>query len=142
MPDIDRMIAKAIVKAQIASDAGKGNYWSLDASKRVCRHPLNTAYGCKPDYILTALRMIRSSKDSIFSYYAEYCPDQNGFDSILVYFEWKLNGMRYQCSFHTPYDRAPKELKRMANSGRKTRWNRITGGSQDACQALSCYFQL
>lgn len=142
MPDIDRMIAKAVIKAQIASDAGKGNYWSIDASKRVCRHPLNTAYGCKPGYILNAVRMIRSSENSMFSYYIEYCPDQNGFDSILVYFEWKIEGRRYQCSFHTPYNRAPKELKNMAGSGRKTRWNRITGGSQDACQALSCYFQL
>ena len=142
MPDINKMIAKAIIKAQVASDAGKGDFWAVKAGWRVRRHPVDAKYTCKPKYILDALRMIRASKNTIFSYYVEYCEDQNGFDSYLVYFEWKLDGWRFQCSFHTPYDLAPKELRDLDGSGRKTRWNRLVGGSQKACQALVDYFQL
>jgi hypothetical protein len=128
-------IAKAIIAAQTASDAGKG---ICEIDGRCARHGRHDKYGCKPAYIVKAIETIRTSS-SDFRYYVAETGDQNGYPSIIAYFEFKLDNERYQVSFHTPANRAGV-LEKYANTGRKTRWDRIFGGSRRACLKLMDYF--
>jgi hypothetical protein len=154
--NINKTIAHAIVKAQIASNSGK-----VPQSKKVMRRGLYTrhnddkltslsvtgdsgakhhGYGLKTVYVITALKLIRSNKTN-FNYYIESAPDQRGNDSIIVYFETKVNDERIQISFHTPMNQAG-DLLSLIGTGRKTRWNRRIGGSIADCQKLIDFYNL
>jgi len=95
--NVEAMIALCIIRAQKSSDYGKGiNRISL--SKKLSR-PCRMGYGFKEDDILEAIRLIRRNKTQ-FNYWVEFAPDQNGVNSILVYFDFKIDDKRYQVSFH------------------------------------------
>lgn len=141
MTAIDRYIAIAICQAQIASDAGKGKR-NIALSNQHHRGAVRYGYRVKTDHICRAIRTIRTSPRGMFNYYCHREGDQNNCDSIIAYFEFTINGHRHQVSFHTPYDRAPKELKGYVNSGRKTEWDRCVGGSVNGCCALIDTFGL
>jgi hypothetical protein len=128
-------IAKYIVAAQAASDAGKG---IKEIDGRCARHSKHDKYACKPAYIVKAIDLICTSK-SDFRYYVAETDDQNGYPSIIVYFEFKIDGERYQVSFHTPSRRAGV-LTKYSNTGRKTRWDKKYGGSRTSCLKLMEYF--
>lgn len=132
-------IIKAICKAQIASDAGKGIY------ALTCKHDknaVNTAYLSKENYILQALGVLTKSKHTNINYWCEQTGDQNGYPSIIVYFDIKINNERKQVSFHTPLNRASETLLKYVSTGRKTRWDNKIGGSQDTCRQLIEEFNL
>lgn len=139
--NINRLIAKAICQAQIASDAGKHRYEISPMKNRADASATRYKYRVKEDFILSALKMIRSSR-SMFNYYCVEEADQNGYPSVIVYFDCKLPGGRYQVSFHTPLNKASNELVKLCGSGRKTRWDKEIGGSRVACQAMIDYFGL
>lgn len=132
-----RQIARAIVMAQIASDAGKKIY---DLRLRGDRGPNEIGYGLKEAMIIRALRMIDTNPKMGFNYWCEMTPDQNGYPSILIYFDIKADGRRLQVSFHNP--RSCKALKKWINKGRKTRWDRVRYGSRSACTELIEIFDL
>ena len=67
--------------------------------------------------------------------------DQNGYPSYISYFDFKINGKRYQVSFHTPKNLG-KKLEKYVSTGRKTRWDRNPGGSVTACEKLIKYYNL
>ena len=142
MTDINRLIAKAICQAQIASDAGKHRYEISPMKNRTDASATRYKYRVKEDFILSALRMIRSSHKSMFNYYCVEEADQNGYPSVVVYFDCKMPDGRCQVSFHTPLNKASDELVKMCGSGRKTRWDKEIGGSRNACQAMINYFNL
>ena len=130
----DRQIARAIVMAQLASDAGKrGGMWDKWESQETpvsCKGAAVLRYGLKPTEIIRALRMIDSSTETVWRYYVEQVPDQNGYPSVLVYFETKdVDGKRLQISFHSPLGKAGK-LTRWIGKGRKTRWVKQLGKSR------------
>ena len=132
-------VIKAICKAQIASDAGKGIY------KLACKkdkNAVNTAYLSKENYILQALGVLTKSKLTNINYWCEKTGDQNGCPSIIVYFDIKINNERKQVSFHTPLNRASETLLKYVSTGRKTRWDKKIGGSQDTCRQLIEKFNL
>ena len=132
-------VIKAICKAQIASDAGKGVY------KLTCKNDknaVNTAYLSKENYILQALGVLTKSKITNINYWCEKTGDQNGYPSIIVYFDIKINNERKQVSFHTPLNRASENLLKYVSTGRKTRWDKKIGGSQDTCRQLIEEFNL
>lgn len=132
-------VIKAICKAQIASDAGKGIY------KLACKkdkNAVNTAYLSKENYILQALGVLTKSKLTNINYWCEKTGDQNGYPSIIVYFDIKINNKRKQVSFHTPLNRASEALLKYVSTGRKTRWDKKIGGSQDTCRQLIEEFNL
>ena len=81
-------VIKAICKAQIASDAGKGIY-KLTCKKD--KNAVNTAYLSKENYILQALGVLTKSKVTNINYWCEKAGDQNGYPSIIVYFDIKIN---------------------------------------------------
>lgn len=132
------MIAKAIIDAQAGSDTGKG---IETVGGRVTRLGRHNGYACKPGEILRAVNAIKHSKSPSFRYYVKAEGDQNGYPSILVFFEFKFEPEEKwrQISFHTPWNRAPKALKELAGSGSKTRWNRVPGGSYRECENLKEY---
>ena len=135
--NVEAMIALKICQAQMASDAGKRRK-NLSLTKPLERNPLINGYECKEDYILYALRLIRANKTR-FNYWVTEAPDQNGYESIIVYFDFMFQNVRYQVSFHTPENRATKELRNLVNTGRKTRWNKNID-SVDSCKALQMYY--
>ena len=132
-------VIKAICKAQIASDAGKGIY---TLSCKNDKNAVNTAYLSKENYILQALGVLTKSEVTNINYWCEKAGDQNGYPSIIVYFDIKINNERKQVSFHTPLNRASENLLKYVSTGRKTRWDKKIGGSQDTCRQLIEEFNL
>lgn len=142
MTDVNKLIAKAICQAQIASDSGKYKDETFRIKNGAGKSASKYGYTVKEDFIVKALTMIRTSK-SMFNYFSVKDKDQNGYDSIITYFDFKIYGERYQVSFHTPLNKASKELCKTVGTGRETRWNKNkTSTSTDACQALIEYFNL
>lgn len=136
---IEKEIARNVVLAQVASDSGK----KLEASVEIkgSRGARDLGYGIKINYILTALKLIRRNKTQ-FSYCAEESPDQNGYGSVIVYFEFPLWGEILQVSFHTPESLVPREMWQLVNTGRYTEWNGVIGGSRACCEKLKEVFEL
>ena len=140
---VDRQIARAIVMAQLSSDSGKGFHWEdgtpTPANSRAAN---DLGYTLKLPEIIRAIRMINSVKETVWRYYVEQAPDQNGHDSYIVYFETKdESGNRIQISFHNPAWKS-QELACWAGKGRKTRWNRCVGGSRDDAKRIVELFNL
>lgn len=121
---------RAICSAQIASDAGKGIRDLPDISKTA-----HTQYAGKTPAILRAIKLVNSQRQSAIHYYVEPCRDQNGYESILVYFDIKVDNNKYQVSFHNPMSRAG-ELKKFLCKGRKTRWHKNLLNSRETCALL------
>lgn len=136
MTKSDKMIARAIICAHASSDAGKLITSDLSDLK-FTETAWNERYRVKVKFIVKALTMITHSRHSMFNYWCVEDEDQNGYESILVYFEFKIEGKRYQVSFHNPWNMAHKELSKYINTGRQTRWNKHLNGSRDACIKLS-----
>ena len=139
-PDINRMIAKAIIEAQASSDSGKGFMPKYTNNRHLMRGPTNRGYKTKVTFILRAISMIASNKSN-FSFYVVDAPDQHGHPSIITYFEFQWNGTQNQISFHTPRSEAAP-LMRYLYRGRRTTWNMIPCGSHKACQLLAEIYML
>ena len=139
--DVEKQIAIHIISAQIASDAGKGIY-ELAPSTHKFRTPRHFGYSVKTWYIMTAINLIRNHQTGFNYYLSDIEDDQNGYDSIIAYFDFKINNKRYQVSFHTPYSQIPPEMMEMSGSGRKTRWRKNHESSRYACEMLNQHFNL
>ena len=139
--DLDKRIARAIIAAQLCSDGGKRDrrliskiirfssddyFWKTQWSK---------GYSRKTFWLNRAIQMIDCSKEQTYHYWVENNPDQNGYPSTIVYFDFKIDGRRHQVSFHTPANQVIGELERN-KSGRKTRWDKEIGGSREAAYLL------
>lgn len=90
----DALIAKAILDAQIASDGGKG----ITKTKHMNKYVWSKGYSLKDVNILKAINLIVSQKNSRFRFKVVECEQ---FSSLLVYFETKISGKKYQVSFHS-----------------------------------------
>ena len=141
--NINKIIAIKLCQAQIASDAGKEiQRLNLSENKNSERFASYQGYNVKTRYIVDALNLIAKNKTQ-YNFWVDVGPDQNGYDSIIVYFEFKLGGERYQISFHNPIKMRNQTIKNFVNKGRKTRWNRArTGNSMMSCQKLIEYYHL
>lgn len=137
MKDINKIIALDVVNAQACSDAGKGieELQYRNTSMAQC-----FGYELKEEFIIKALRLIRSNKTN-WHYSCVSCLDQNGYMSILVYFRTNINGSRIQISFHTPMNKASMELIKMSDSGENCYWTK-SKKSRDNCQKLIEYYKL
>lgn len=113
-----RMIAKYIILAKSCSDSGK----NLDKGvSRLNKKGHYFGYSLKTDAIIRAINLINMNDTQMYHYWVVAAPDQNGNDSIIVFFDYTLEGKRQQISFHTPMGTAPKALKKMVGKGRKTK---------------------
>ena len=136
---IEKEIARNVVLAQVASDSGKNIEDSVEI--KGSRGAKDLGYGLKVNYIMTAIKLIRKNKTQ-FSYWVESAPDQNGYGSVIVYFEYILWGEILQVSFHTPESLVPREMWRLVNTGKPTSWNGVIGGSRTCCEKLKEVFEL
>ncbi len=129
-----KKIIEKVILAQIASDAGKGIYDLVDTSSKVIgkevKRAVRQGYDVKVKYILDAIKLVNATPKCGVNYYVINTPDQNGHDSDLVYFDIRLNGMRYQVSFHSPVG----SFAPYYNKGRKTHWDEKS--SRKACLAM------
>lgn len=101
----DMLVAKAILDAQIASDGGKG----ITKTKHMNKYVWLKGYSLKDVNILKAINLIVSQKNSRFRFKVVECEQ---FSSLLVYFETKISGKKYQVSFHSyGFDMFKKYLK-------------------------------
>lgn len=137
MKDINKVIALSIVNAQACSDAGKGieELQYRNAGMAQC-----FGYDLKEEFIVKALRLIRSNKTD-WHYTCVNCLDQNGYMSILVYFRTRVTGERIQISFHTPMNKASMELIKLSYSGETCYWTK-SKASRDGCKKLIEYYNL
>lgn len=134
----DAYIIRQICLAQIASDAGKG---LNRVSMREDHGPHRNGYDDKIKFIVNAITAINSRRNnkSIW-YYCTECDDQNGYPSVLVYFSVKVDGKRYQISFHNPWNRS-SELIPFIGKGTVMRWNRSIS-SWIVCKILVNHYNL
>lgn len=124
-------VFQAIVDAQRASDAGKDIYYLPENWASL------NGYSPKASRISYALHIIDTHPPMGIIYYSKFEKDQNGYNSIVVYFEWKDdNGRRQQVSFHNPLIPQTEVLEKWVDKGRPTRWNKRIGGSRGACSSL------
>ena len=137
MSNINKSIAKCLIYAQIASDGGKRIFRLQTKDEDMSRHIYIVGYPTKDGYIKKAVDLIRSTKTN-YHYWVEKAPDQNGNMSFIIYFDFKLDGERYQISFHS----FNKSWESYLSSGRKTRWDKRKGGSAYAAKMLIDYYDL
>ena len=131
--NIQKNIIKYIILAQIASDGGKG-IKTLQTFKKA-KEAFLKGYAVKDKYILTAIKIIDSTPRCGINYFVKEASDQNGYASLIIYFDLKINEKRYQISFHSPKNRTL--LNQNKNKGRKTRWTGEVSGSRNACIELA-----
>ena len=140
--NVDRMIAKAIIRAQSASDTGK-DIDELETRTSLLHVSKHLGYGVKTFYIMDAIRRINGSpRPTAFTYYVE---EQGRY--LLVYFGVRLGqGCRKiheQVSFHIPkYEAKEFGIDKFVGKGTKMHWNHDLGGSRRTCQMLINRFYL
>lgn len=137
MEKFNKIIAKAIVMAQMCSDSGK-YIDGLNTSDNQKRYTDKFKYNRKVFHEVHAIKLINTN-NSFFNYYVKEELDQNKFPSIIVYFGFKVEGKKYQVSFHNPTNRAD-ELKPFVGKGFNQRWDKKN--SRETCQILIDYFNL
>lgn len=126
--NICREIARQVVLAQIASDAGKQTY-ELSVKGTAAKAARKFGYAVKDAHIQKAIDLINKNRLCGFIYWIEKAPDQNGYLSTVIYF--KYNGK--QVSFHSFGTITPWK-------GAKQRWDH--GSSRQNCQSLIEEFNL
>lgn len=105
----DRLIAEAILNAQIASDAGKSRHHF----RHVPTKAVAERYEAKDEYVRKAIRLIVTGRHSHF----RFAVQDGGSTPYLVYFEVEINGERCQVSFHS-FDRSLEPYLRSRKKGR------------------------
>ena len=91
---LNKKIAKKLVLAQVASDGGKG----IEDLEFFDSYVWERGYSVKDRYILDAIQLICTKKDS-GAYF--YVTRDEHIGSYLVYFNVSLFDGRYQISFHS-----------------------------------------
>ena len=135
-----RQTLRMIIYAQAASDGGKCIYDlqnELEGTKmeRGATACARAGYREKLPLIIKALQLCNNNPERIVTYCVKKTPDQNGYRSILVYFDIKLeDGRRLQVSFHNPLWKA-EELLPYVNKGRTTRWRKVPDSHESAVTA-------
>lgn len=131
MNDLDKRVAKAIINAQLCSDAGKGIYEIENTSMqyKMCKK----GYKGKDTQIFKAIDIINRKKDTGFYYSVK--EDTQGKSKYIVYFNFKINGKRKQISFHSFDNR----LSKFISSKCQTRWDK-NNSRQAAIELQSLLF--
>lgn len=136
-----RDIARLVVLAQDASDSGKNMCMlNMHMSNRYTQY---AGYDAKNKYIALALKRISSCKPCGWNFYTNKEGDQNGYPSVLTYFQYSdEHGNRYDICFHTPLYQAENSFAEFIGKGRRTHWNGKIGGARRDCQKLVELFNL
>lgn len=133
--ELNRYVAKQIILAQVASDAGKGIYLLGQELKQTI--PIYKVYEKKGYYakdtcIKKALKTIQSKKNSGFFYHVKVAyPCNHNRHCFLIYFNFQIENMRFQVSFHSF-----SNMWRYVNQKCNTRWQKKIN-SRTACFILN-----
>lgn len=119
MNKLDKKIVYLILEAQRASMEAKASY-ERDYIQR--KYSL---YGKKDRLLKEAWKILRSNPKSRIKYKTINEPNQNGQDSIILYFEFNYKGEHYQFSFHN-YNF--KTFGRKTKGTKNITWEGIPGG--------------
>ena len=125
--NVDKEIASLILRAQNASDGGKGIDY-LVASKKAHRDNCH-AYSGKDFFILTAIGMIARNNTSF-----KFAVRDGEITPYLVYFETSFGGTKYQVSFHSYCS----DLERYMKKGFRILWDH--GDSRDSAYEIYLHF--
>ena len=121
-------IIEMIILTQIASDAGKNIFDDKIVLAGAAReYAEETGYGSKAYYERSAIELINKVPGCGINYWVS--------EDLIVYFDIRLNGKRYQISFHNP--NTSIILGKYVGKGRKTRWTCDIDGSRKAARELS-----
>ena len=129
--ELDLRVCKYIVLAQIASDGGK-HITEIEDALPIGKVYSKKGYTKKDSLIMKAIKTIQCNKNTGFKFFIKDC---DGFSSpaVIVYFNFKLEGKRYQISFHS----FNMMLKRLEISNFSTRWDKKS--SREAAVVLAEY---
>ena len=121
----DKIIARNIILAQTASDGGKGieDIKNLFPVSNIAYYK---GYVAKDGYIKKAIQGIQKNKNSIFRFYVK--KDKN-ISNYIIYFNFKVDGERFQVSFHSF-----KDWSKYERGNCQTRWDKKD--SREACLRL------
>jgi hypothetical protein len=123
---------RLLIDAQRESDAAKKIY-ELGHAKSIKQGSKMQHYYRKYIDELRLIRLLSTTKNPEMSYYVCKDLDQSGCPSYIVYFEFSLNGRKYQISFHNPYPMC-RALREYVGKGTKTEWDGDVGGSRNAAR--------
>lgn len=123
MQKIDKEIAELILRCQNASDGGKGitELVSKGKSVRDNRH----GYEGKDDFLFLVISMISKGKSDF-----RFAVTDGGITPYLTYLETRINGKKFQVSFHS-YD---SRLERFKGKSFRIKWDH--GSSRDSAIAI------
>lgn len=125
---INSKIAEYILRAQNASDGGKGINCLVSSKKS--RRDNCAGYSVKDKYILSAMKLINSG-NTAFKF--AVVPDKKGTARYIVYFETKVDYKKYQVSFHTFRD-----YSRYVNNSFRIKWDHEN--SRDSAEIIYNYY--
>ena len=135
--ELDLRVCKYILLAQIASDGGKHRcLWELPTMIPIGEVYYTKGYNVKDSEILKAIKTINQSPKSTGFHF--YVKEVDGFRSraFIIYFNFKLDGKRYQISFHS----FNKKMQRYSNNRFSTRWDKKS--SRESAKALANYLNM
>jgi hypothetical protein len=129
----NKEIASLILRAQNASDGGKGIHAFPEARK--ARHDNAAGYPAKDKFIILALQMIAQG-GSNFKFSVQKFKEDWDEEEVyyIVYFETKILGIKYQVSFHNFSEELEKYVKRSF----RLKWDH--GISRDSAETIYNYY--
>jgi len=125
--NIDKEIAELILRAQNASDGGKGiaELVSKGKSVRDNKH----GYAGKDTFIFLTINMIVKGKTDF-----RFAVTDGENTPYLVYFETRISGKKFQVSFHSFDER----LERFKGKSFRIKWDH--GSSRDSAVTIYRYY--
>lgn len=141
---MNRNAAKNIILAQVASDGGKDISTLVDELmetsvayykplKEEVLSAWNAGYQVKDVLIENACKIVARHRDPDIRFFVT--KDRQGIAKFIVYFDVKINGKRWQVSFHS----FSKRWAKWETSTIPSRGNWDHKSSRDACLALAQY---
>lgn len=132
-----RAILRCIIKAQIASDAGKNKKYKWPCKIRNYNRLLRDGYKEKDRLIIQAVKLINQfPKAGIEYYYTKNADEIYDTRYDLVYFSFALDNERLQVSFHCPF---PGLKIPASKDSYAVYWDGYLNGSRYACFAACEY---
>lgn len=113
---VNSKIAAHIVRAQAASDGGKGKAYNWHNSQKA-KTDNNAGYAHKDPAILAAINLINCCKSN-WKYAVKNCYDYNR-PAWTIYFETRIEGEKIQISFHS----FNSTFSKYVNNSFRTKWD-------------------
>ena len=133
---MNKQAIKNIILAQVASDGGKGVTDLLEvvpaALKADAQKAFNAGYAAKDELLERACLIVARHRDPDIRFFVT--EDKQGVAKFIVYFDVKVNGKRWQASFHSF---GVKRWSKWTKSTVASRGNWDHKNSRETCRALA-----